>query len=578
MTGDENKSQNLPEPKSAGARVLKEILNTPAFRELIGIQLRGIDAENAGEFIRTALREDPNFSLSLAAAAPGFFNSFVEIFIELGRQIDSLPEGLRDEFMARLRDEIDKEALAELPRAWTAHFTQILPLIINAKMHALAAVADALAQMPEDRRRALLEQSIANLEPGALVEAVNAWATLLINIHKENPELGEKLRPLLEKAVDAADLGKVRLAVEAASQFGAEISDHLTRSLMGNPAAAANLFGMIAPLANGLIRALSDTLENLDMAPEITASGLFSVIEDINGKQLGKFATLAAGLICDLHAGSLVLGLNEPQFKAVFSDLVDDASETLDMDKCGEAFMALAEDLEVVAQKLGGEAVSNPHFISRLATAVLIVSGAGRQLAQSLVGALMEMPDEDFDAFIVDAKDRLEPAEAAKLVNSLARLFNRTQKSTPDFTADTSARFYESLDYEQLIIAFGGLAKSLKEAALNDPGIKKATQPDQAGQRLNEAIERFNRIMDDREHETRTYIRDVIQNVDPAQLKKAVRHLVKLFALIVTSSAQVAGAFFRPMLGGIWIIVSSGVGGFKSGRPRAKIRSEKRNG
>jgi len=52
------------------ARVLRELVRTPAFRELVKLNLAETDPERARELVRTLLWEDPNLSLSAAGVTP----------------------------------------------------------------------------------------------------------------------------------------------------------------------------------------------------------------------------------------------------------------------------------------------------------------------------------------------------------------------------------------------------------------------------------------------------------------------------------------------------------------------------
>ena len=52
------------------SRVLREVIRTPAFREIIHINAGGFDAKAARELVTTAIREDPE--IPMARPAPEF--------------------------------------------------------------------------------------------------------------------------------------------------------------------------------------------------------------------------------------------------------------------------------------------------------------------------------------------------------------------------------------------------------------------------------------------------------------------------------------------------------------------------
>jgi hypothetical protein len=99
----------------AGARVLREIIRTPAFLEIIKMHARDLDPESAREAVRTFLWEDPEISLSLIGTMPEVVNYAVAALLELGRQMESYPEGLLDQFVREIAAEIDVERIRQLP-------------------------------------------------------------------------------------------------------------------------------------------------------------------------------------------------------------------------------------------------------------------------------------------------------------------------------------------------------------------------------------------------------------------------------------------------------------------------------
>lgn len=104
-----------PDGPRAGARVMREIIRTPAFLELIRTNMVVLDPEGAREAVRTILWEDPELTLSLASTVPETVNYLVEAVLELGRQLNQFPAPLLDAFADQLIGGIDPEPLRELP-------------------------------------------------------------------------------------------------------------------------------------------------------------------------------------------------------------------------------------------------------------------------------------------------------------------------------------------------------------------------------------------------------------------------------------------------------------------------------
>lgn len=99
----------------AGSRVLREIIRTPAFLEIIKLHAKGLDPESARELVRTFLWEDVELSLSLVGTVPEIVNYLAAAVLELGRQMNNFPGGLLDQYVMQIGSEIDVEVLKEFP-------------------------------------------------------------------------------------------------------------------------------------------------------------------------------------------------------------------------------------------------------------------------------------------------------------------------------------------------------------------------------------------------------------------------------------------------------------------------------
>lgn len=106
------------EGAGAGARVMREVIRTPAFLEIIKTNMAAVDPEKAGAAVRTVLWEDPELALSLMGTGPEVVNYLVEAVLELGRQMNQFPGPLLDAFALQMAGRLDSEKLAAVPGVW----------------------------------------------------------------------------------------------------------------------------------------------------------------------------------------------------------------------------------------------------------------------------------------------------------------------------------------------------------------------------------------------------------------------------------------------------------------------------
>ncbi len=112
--------------EGAGARVLREVIRTPAFLEIIKTNITGFEPGDATVLVRTFLREDANLSLSLIGTSPVVINYIVEAILEMGRQLAGFPPALLDTFVSQMTSEINSDALKEIPVAYGPLLEKIL--------------------------------------------------------------------------------------------------------------------------------------------------------------------------------------------------------------------------------------------------------------------------------------------------------------------------------------------------------------------------------------------------------------------------------------------------------------------
>ncbi len=151
-------------------RIAREIIATPVLKELILMRMKDIDAETAPGLVRTLLWGDPGISMSLFGALPDAVNWLLEMLLELGRQLNGLPEPLLKDMLGQVGAGIDGERLKQLP----AVYGQLARRLVigegktpeEARAAVIAAVNTALtgldrltAQM--DTRRADIARSLA---------------------------------------------------------------------------------------------------------------------------------------------------------------------------------------------------------------------------------------------------------------------------------------------------------------------------------------------------------------------------------------------------------------------------------
>ena len=146
-----------------GARVLREIIRTPAFLQIIKMNARDFDPESAREVVRTFLWEDADLSLSLVGTIPELVNYLAAMVLELGKQMNNFPGGLLDQYVSQIATEIDVELFKEYPEVFgrlleNVRFSEAAAVAVGKTVTALAGTVTRTAARNPDFLRDILGQ------------------------------------------------------------------------------------------------------------------------------------------------------------------------------------------------------------------------------------------------------------------------------------------------------------------------------------------------------------------------------------------------------------------------------------
>jgi hypothetical protein len=174
-------------------RLLKEVLQTPALKELIILAMKDIKAETAPGLVKTLLWEDPGISMSLFGALPDTINWLLEFLLELGRQLNDLPEPLLKDILGRVGIGVDKERLGQFPEIYGQLARRLLigegktpeeaRAVVIAAINAALVSVDRLTLKLEENRDEIsrsLNQSWKELDTAVLARTLRRVGLLAV--------------------------------------------------------------------------------------------------------------------------------------------------------------------------------------------------------------------------------------------------------------------------------------------------------------------------------------------------------------------------------------------------------------
>ncbi len=111
-------STDLKFGNGTGARVLRELIKTPVFMEIIKYDLANVDPERARGLIESLLWADPNLSLSLIGFIPDLLNYLIECLLTLGKELGKFTPEMLGAFLGSLGQRIETDRLKEVPAVY----------------------------------------------------------------------------------------------------------------------------------------------------------------------------------------------------------------------------------------------------------------------------------------------------------------------------------------------------------------------------------------------------------------------------------------------------------------------------
>lgn len=536
---------NVPfaESPATAPAVLREILRTPAFRELIRIRLEPADGDSGREMVQTLIQEHVELPLQLAGCAPAALNTAINAAAELGQYLAGLPEPLLRVYLDDLVAELDTDSLRELPQTWAPFLVGSLPFALRVLTEATEGLARSLTRMDPQRLAELTHTIIKGLDGRRLGAAINALCALALQADQNRSADGHG-SAALGQFVETIDSGKLRKAVAALSAMGRDTALATLDHVMADPVAMANAVVALPPLINDGLAVVVGWLERLDVPKEVLASTALRLLGDLDGQQLGRLLTGAARAIHTIHTGSLILGGTEPAFRATAADLLDELLQTVDGVAVGQAVIALGEDGETLAAVVAHWLRSDPAVLggwthTTAHTVAPVLRGAAAVLRE-----VNAQSDEVLAATAQVWVDGVQARDLARLLNETLALTARMQKLRPD--GASLSQVVAGLDLYQLHIVVTTLAAQLTASCAEHPQLRHHLEPRALGQRVNTLLQGFNRSMD-RGLFNRP-LAELVEAVDPDELEQAWRHVIRLASSTMLSNARRVRAIYRPLL------------------------------
>jgi len=428
----------------------------------------------------------------------------------------------------------------------------LLPRLLNAYLLLSGGLADSLMSMPENERREAVLSYLSGRKGDLVGEAVNASCRAMIQINEENPAVfAEGKMEFYNQLLQSLDSGVLRKGIVAYADSQTLMMEELVDRIIPDAVFLANVMGIIPPLVNDVLRLLARAFSSLEMPPEILASAVFNILSDVDTEHLGGVVNGLTAAVKDLHEGNLLLGRDEPRFKAVFTRFAEDLLAHVDKEQAALAMVALAEDTETMLAASGDLLYRDPDLLNLLAAAAIASTHAVMRGATDALTRLAQLPDDTVSLLATEIAESLEPQNAAKLLNAFLAFRLRLLENRPDIPSGFLEDFTAALDSDLLWRVALRVSASLLQVNLGE--IEKSATNNK-GLMAAMGIAAYNQALDRNPQAVKEGMSQALEGVDARELERAVRRSLVPAAEAVAERPDLMRAFVGPTASALWVM------------------------
>ena len=171
-------------------RVMQEVMDTPALKEIILLHMRGVRPERASGLAEILLWRDPAMAMSFFGSAPAAANWLLVFLQELGEQLRTIPTPLLRDILGRVVSGVDKERAGRVASTYAGLARELAgagegkgtAALVNGLNSLILRLDDLTAPMQEDPARAAeaLGTAMRQLDTAALRRVLRRLARVFL--------------------------------------------------------------------------------------------------------------------------------------------------------------------------------------------------------------------------------------------------------------------------------------------------------------------------------------------------------------------------------------------------------------
>jgi hypothetical protein len=247
-------------------------------------------------------------------------------------------------------------------------------------------------------------------------------------------DYAEILRPGFRELIENIDFGEIKETVDCSRDDITAIAKMVNEEMWRYPAKVVCLLSLLPTVANMTVSAIKETLAPINtLAPDLLGDVVFSLADEIDGKNIGLLINELCEMVRKIHTGSALLGEpGNPQSANTLSRLMRETVSTMDINLLLKTKTFLAEIKEMSSQSFIDLLEQNPELSREFfqGNFVSMVSSI-RKWSRKADAIERLFSDEDIEREFAKGMSMIDAQEAASTISRLCGILNRVHSASP---------------------------------------------------------------------------------------------------------------------------------------------------
>lgn len=269
----------------------------------------------------------------------------------------------------------------------------------------------------------------------------------------EGADYAESLRPVVRQLIECIDFGQIKESADFHRDHIGAVTKMVNEELWRYPAKVICLLSLLPVAVNMSVSTARETLSPINhLAPDLLSDVVFSLMDDIDGKDIGMLINELSELVRKIHTGSTLLGESgKPRLPNALSRLSQETMSTVDIHLLIKARTLLSEIKEVsltsfMDQLEQSPELSSEYFQNHFLSVVAFIRNWSRKT--DVFDRLFS--NEDLACEFARGMGEIDAQEVANTISRLCGILNRVHAITPGIIRNTLSQAINSVDADEV--------------------------------------------------------------------------------------------------------------------------------